>query len=79
MTDAVNERPIMERLKTETRSLHDNAEDQSFMRDLMSGTLPKEAFAASLRPLQAIRTCIEERLQANADHPAIVARNNDCC
>lgn len=73
MTEAVNERPIMDRLKTDTRSMHDNAEDQAFMRDLMSGTLPKEAFAASLRPLQAIRSCIEQRLQANADHPAIAA------
>ena len=73
MTEAVNDRPIMERLKTDTRSMHDNAEDQAFMRELMSGTLPKEVFAASLRPLQAIRCCLEKRLKANADHPAIAA------
>ncbi len=73
MTDAVDERPIMERLKTDTRLAHDDAEDQFFMRDLMAGTLPREAFAASLLPLQAIRACIEKHLQANADHSAIAA------
>ena len=66
-------RPIMERLRQETRVMHNAAEDQSFMRDLMAGTLSREEFAASLPPLKAVRDRLEQRLLAHADHPAIAA------
>ncbi|MBX7246978.1 MAG: biliverdin-producing heme oxygenase [Candidatus Sumerlaeaceae bacterium] len=61
MSDA---RPIMQRLKEDTRSNHDGAEEKNFMRDLMNGTLPREVYAAALPQLKAVRSHIEQRLAA---------------
>lgn len=53
--------------------MHNAAEDQTYMRDLMAGNLSREEFAASLPPLKAVRTHLEERLRAHADHPDVAA------
>lgn len=67
-------RPLMTRLKEDTRGAHDAAESIPFMRDVMAGTLPREAFAATLPQLKALRAGLEERVEkAAALSPEVAA------
>jgi len=55
-------RDIMTRLKEDTRGLHDAAEQQDYMRELMSGTLSKDRFLEALQQLYLLHVGLEERL-----------------
>jgi heme oxygenase len=60
-------RPLMQRLKEDTRMSHDAAEAQGFMTDLMAGTLPRSVYASALEPLRRVRGALEAALQAEKD------------
>lgn len=54
---------VMERLRTETRDLHDKAEHHPFNRALFSGKLPKDRYVAHLSQLLLLHQALEGRLR----------------
>jgi len=71
----VQEAPsIMQRLREETRSLHDAAERSVFQQALAAGKLPREGYVDSLAQLLCIHCALETHLRrCGADVPAIGA------
>lgn len=62
---------LAERLKTETRVLHMEAERSPFMQSLLRGTLDRATYCALLRNLHEIYASLEPALAAHATHPAL--------
>ncbi len=57
-------RDIMTRLKEDTRSLHDAAEQQEYMHALMAGTLSRERYFASIQQMYLLQSGLASRLEA---------------
>ncbi|MBD3163027.1 MAG: hypothetical protein GF346_11460 [Candidatus Eisenbacteria bacterium] len=72
MTDALHAgNGIMNRLREETRALHDRTENGGFQTLLMAGKLPREAYVDSLGQLLQVHRILEEHLGRLAKkHPA---------
>lgn len=65
---------IMHRLRADTRPLHDAAEQSSFQRALLAGSLPRERYVDSLGQLLFVHRALEGHLRRRAAaHPAIAA------
>ena len=62
---------LSERLKSETRTLHTEAERSSFMGVLLRGKMEQAAYCALLRNLHAIYAALEPALERHATHPVI--------
>ena len=62
---------LAERLKSETRALHTQAERSVFMGLLLRGKMEQAAYCALLRNLHAIYATLEPALARHAAHPAI--------
>lgn len=62
---------LTERLKSETRTLHTEAERSAFMGMLLRGKMEQGAYCALLRNLHAIYAALEPALQRHATHPVI--------
>lgn len=62
---------LAERLKSETRTLHTEAERSVFMGVLLRGKMEQAAYCALLRNLHAIYAAMEPALVRHAAHPAI--------
>ncbi|CAN5336470.1 heme oxygenase (biliverdin-producing) [soil metagenome] len=62
---------LAERLKTETRTLHTEAERSPFMGELLRGRMAREPYVGLLRNLHAIYAALEPALARHADHAAI--------
>lgn len=62
---------LAERLKSETRTLHTEAERSVFMGVLLRGKMARTAYCALLRNLHAIYAAMEPALARHAAHPAI--------
>ncbi len=71
MTDP---RPITDRLKQDTQSLHDAAEEGGFNKALMGGQLPREGYVALLGQLLAVHTALEGLIRQHVESaPALKA------
>jgi heme oxygenase len=55
--------PIMERLKAETRDLHDRAETHSFQRAFVRGRLPLISYTRYLEQMYVLHSFLESRLR----------------
>jgi heme oxygenase (biliverdin-producing, ferredoxin) len=62
---------LAERLKSETRALHLQAERTPFMAALLRGSLECMSYCMLLRNLHQIYASLEPALAAHADHPAL--------
>jgi heme oxygenase (biliverdin-producing, ferredoxin) len=62
---------LAERLKSETRRLHTEAERSLFMGVLLRGKMEQAAYCALLRNLHAIYAALEPALVRHAAHPAL--------
>lgn len=62
---------LAERLKSETRTLHTEAERSVFMGVLLRGQMERAAYCALLRNLHAIYAALEPALTRHAAHPSI--------
>lgn len=62
---------LAERLKSETRALHTEAERSVFMGVLLRGKMEQAAYCALLRNLHAIYAAMEPALARHAAHPVI--------
>ena len=62
---------LAERLKSETRTLHTEAERSVFMGVLLRGKMEQAAYCALLRNLHAIYAAMEPALARHAVHPVI--------
>ncbi|MDP3823258.1 MAG: biliverdin-producing heme oxygenase [Burkholderiales bacterium] len=62
---------LAERLKSETRMLHTQAERSVFMGVLLRGKMEQAAYCALLRNLHAIYAAMEPALVRHAAHPSI--------
>ncbi|CAN5756670.1 heme oxygenase (biliverdin-producing) [soil metagenome] len=62
---------LAERLKTETRTLHTEAERSPFMGELLHGRMARGPYVALLRNLHAIYAAMEPALVRHAGHAAI--------
>ena len=62
---------LAERLKSETRTLHTQAERSVFMGVLLRGKMEQAAYCALLRNLHAIYAAMEPALVRHAAHPSI--------
>lgn len=63
---------IGDRLRTETRDLHDAAEQHPFQRALFKGTLPREQYVANLGQLYLVHRALEARIRERmSDTPAL--------
>lgn len=68
------QRDLMTRLREDTRTLHNQAEDQGYMRQLMEGTLPRDRFIASIRQTHLLHAGLDERLRRlRAESPRAAA------
>ncbi len=61
---------LAERLRTDTKALHTAAERSAFMHRLLRGGMPRDAYCALLRNLQAIYAALEAALARHAALPA---------
>ena len=69
-----NQKSIMHRLKTETRDLHSHAESRTLQRDIATGEVDRDAFAAYLGQLYCVHQALESALERSHEaHPAIRA------
>ena len=72
MTDSQNS--IMHRLKIETRDLHSHAESRTLQREIATGEVDRESFAAYLGQLYHVHKALESALERSHEaHPAIRA------
>ncbi len=62
---------LAERLRADTKALHTAAERSAFMQRLLRGEMPREAYCALLRNLQAIYAALEAALARHAALPAL--------
>ncbi len=63
---------IGDRLRKETRDLHDAAEQHAFQRSLFKGTLPREMYIANLGQLYLVHKALEARIRERiSDTPAL--------
>jgi heme oxygenase len=66
VTTPLDSTPIMDRLKVSTRTLHDEAEQGAFNRDLVRGRLPLAVYVESLAQLWEIHRTLEGHLRSVA-------------
>ena len=72
MTDTKSS--IMQRLKAETSDLHSHAESRALQREIASGEVDRDLFAAYLGQLFVVHRALETALEGNRDtHPAVAS------
>ena len=64
--------PVMDRLRTETRDLHDRVERLPFATALTAGQLPLASYVGLLQALALVHGCLEQELE-RMEHPAVRA------
>lgn len=63
---------IGDRLRTETRELHDAAEQHPFQRSLFKGSLPREQYVANLGQLYLVHRALEAKIRERiSETPAL--------
>ncbi|MEO8333543.1 MAG: biliverdin-producing heme oxygenase [bacterium] len=63
---------LSQRLRAETKDAHVRAERSGIMRNLLGGTITKEAYVPMLRNLAEIYRALEQELERHSRHPALV-------
>ena len=63
--------PLSHRLRTETKDAHTTAERSGIMRDVLRGTVSRDAYVALLVNLRALYSALETQLDCNRQHAAL--------
>jgi len=66
---------LSHRLRTETKEAHTTAERSGIMRDVLRGTVSRDAYVALLVNLRALYNALETQLDANRQHDALSGVN----
>jgi len=73
----LHETPLHTLLKESTATVHDEAENSSFMGDLLAGRSGRDAFVALTRQLWFVYSALEETVDALAEHPVIAPLHDE--
>jgi heme oxygenase (biliverdin-producing, ferredoxin) len=69
--------PLSHRLRSETKEAHTTAERSGIMREVLRGTVSRDAYRALLVNLRALYNALETQVDANRHHEALSGVNWD--